>query len=158
MWWKSSLVFRVCMGLIGSSWLESDPVITCQISRLRTPRAICAEPSRDLNLHPVQACSLRAAQPMTSLRTYRARIHTAFPLLFAVRFVHATLVRATPRWRRSPHRSGPVQASPALYPCEPRRPPGVKQAVIYCARSGTTVVVFELVRTSISTDPLCPQI
>ena len=39
-----------------------------------------------------------------------------------VRFVHATVVRETPRSRRLRHRFGPVQASPALRPCEPPSP------------------------------------
>ena len=39
--WKSSSGFRVCMSLVGSSWSESDPVVTCQSSRLWTPK-VCA--------------------------------------------------------------------------------------------------------------------
>ena len=31
---KLSFVFRVCMGLVGSSWSESDPVIIYQFWRL----------------------------------------------------------------------------------------------------------------------------
>ena len=43
----------------------------------------------------------------------------------------------SPRLRRSRHRFGQVQASPALCPCETRRPCGVKHAVSYGARADT---------------------
>ena len=46
----------------------------------------------------------------------------------AVGLVRAILLRATRRSRPSHHRLGPTQASSALCLCEPRRPPGVKQA------------------------------
>ena len=48
----------------------------------------------------------------------------------AVRFVHAALVCGTRRSRRRRHRYGPGQASPALCPCEPRRSPSGKKAVL----------------------------
>ena len=38
------------MGLAGSELAESDPVITCQIARLRTPRARVTEPGQDPHL------------------------------------------------------------------------------------------------------------
>ena len=41
----------VSMDLVGSSSVESDPVVTGQISRLLTPRARAMEPGRDLHLH-----------------------------------------------------------------------------------------------------------
>ena len=33
-WRKLSFVFLVCMGLVGSSWSESDPVVIYQFARL----------------------------------------------------------------------------------------------------------------------------
>ena len=33
-WWKLSFAFRVCVGLVGSSLSESDPVVIYQFSRL----------------------------------------------------------------------------------------------------------------------------
>ena len=61
--------------------------------------------------------------------TYGTKIYMASVCCSDARLVHAPLLRATPRSRPSPHRFGPVQASPALCPCDPRRLPGVKQAV-----------------------------
>ena len=47
----------------------------------------------------------------------------------AVRFVHTTHVCAMLRSRRTHQQLGPLHSSPVLCPCEPDRPPGVKQAV-----------------------------
>ena len=55
---------EVCMGLVGFSWLKSNPAVTCQISRLRAPRARATEPDRAPNLHRgVLAGPLRALCP-----------------------------------------------------------------------------------------------
>ena len=43
-------ILAVFMGLAGSELAESDPVITCQIARLRTPRARVTEPGQDPHL------------------------------------------------------------------------------------------------------------
>ena len=52
------------MSLIGDGSSESDPVVACQISQLRTPRARATEPGLDPHLHRgVQAAPLRASQP-----------------------------------------------------------------------------------------------
>ena len=42
--------FGAFMGLIGSSSAESDPVVTCQLARLRTLRARATKPGRGPNL------------------------------------------------------------------------------------------------------------
>ena len=74
-----------------------------------------------------------------------ARRSTQPSLCSAVKFVHSNLLRARPRLRQPCHRFGPVQASPALCPCELCRPAGRNQAVTYGARSDTlNVVMFEL--------------
>ena len=70
----------------------------------------------------------------------------------AVRAMHATLVRATTRSHRSRYRFGPIQVAPALGPSEPRRPPRLKQAVPYGARSATRPL------STSSSEPRSPQI
>ena len=52
-WRKSSFAFRVCMGRIGSSWSESDPVVVYQFSLLWTPKARATDLGQDPLLHPV---------------------------------------------------------------------------------------------------------
>ena len=52
------------MGLVGFSWSESDPAVTCQISRLLRPGARATEPGLDPHFHRgVQAGPLRAPRP-----------------------------------------------------------------------------------------------
>ena len=66
-WWLTcgfSIVF------LGSSSAQSNPVIACQISRLRMPRASATEPTRNPNLRRgVQAGPLRAPQPRAREKT-----------------------------------------------------------------------------------------
>ena len=62
-WWRSrrqsyvwrnlSFVFRVCMGLVGSSLSERDPVVIYQFSRLCTPRARDKDFGQGPHLDPV---------------------------------------------------------------------------------------------------------
>ena len=62
--------------------------------------------------------------------TYGAKVHTASLCCFAVRRAIAThTCDAALAIISPPIRSGPSQASPDLCPCDPRRSPGVKQAV-----------------------------
>ena len=58
----------------------------------------------------------------------------------------------SPRSAPCCHRFGQVQASPALCPCEPRRPRVVKQAVAHDARSDTrpSALNLDLVRSALS--------
>ena len=57
--------------LLGSSFAQSNPVITCQISRVRPPRARSTEPARNPNLRRgVQAGPLRAPQPRAREETH----------------------------------------------------------------------------------------
>ena len=52
------------MGLVGSGWSETDPVVTCHFSRLRTPRARATDLGQDPHLHrSVHAGRLRAPHP-----------------------------------------------------------------------------------------------
>ena len=64
------LIYGFFAPLLGSSSAESGPVITCQISRLGTPRARATEPDRDPHLRRgVQAGLLRAPQPRAREKT-----------------------------------------------------------------------------------------
>ena len=81
-------------------------------------------------------------------------IYMVFLCCSAVRLVNAPRVRATPRSRSSRNRFGSVPASPALCPCKLRRPPGVKQAVSYGARSWEVRLVVLELQTLTYTDSL----
>ena len=112
------------------------------------PLSIATDPLfREYNKRTLSGVELKPKRPLflahgvtlqaEAAATYGAKRHTASPCCSAVRLVHATLVRATPRSRPSRDRFAPVQASPALCPCETRRPPRVNQAVPYGARAYT---------------------
>ena len=60
--------------LLGFGSAESNPVNTCQILRLGTPRARATEPARDPSLRlGVQAGPLRALQPRAREKTHVRR-------------------------------------------------------------------------------------
>ena len=65
---KKTHVLGVCMGLVGSSWSESNLAITCQISRLSTPGARATEPGQDPRLRCVQAGRAPACPAAESVR------------------------------------------------------------------------------------------
>ena len=68
-----SKLFRVSMSLVGSRSSETDPVVTCQFSRLRAPRARDTHLGQGLRLHrSVDAGLLRAPKPRAREKT-RAR-------------------------------------------------------------------------------------
>ena len=76
------------MGLVGYGSVESDPVITCQLAQLCTPRARATEPGRGQKLAPsVPALALRAPQPRAREKT-RGQKRKAGRCAKKVTFIH----------------------------------------------------------------------
>ena len=66
-------------------------------------------------------------------KRYTSRVYEAIPQAKEAGTKNARgvpLLRAMLRSRSTRYRFGPIQASPALCPCEPRRPPALKQVAV----------------------------